>query len=243
MIQKLYPLGLLLLLFCACHRPLEIEDRSNPKTAAIDSSLLIPAPDPFSSLVALETPYGEMKMELYFEPSGHRENMLQLIRQNFYDSLLFHRVIEGFMIQGGDPSSRQAKKGQRLGGGGNGQLLTAEILPQYPHIKGALAAARQSDELNPEKKSSASQFYIVQGSKIRMEQLDQNERKYNMVYGPENRMRYKYLGGSPQLDMNYSVFGRVYEGLDIIDSIAAQTKDQYGRPQEDIWMKFRIIKE
>ena len=142
-------------------------------------------------------------------------------------------------MQGGDPTSKNAKANQRLGANGPGYELDAEINNRYFHIKGALAAARQPDEVNPDKKSSGSQFYIVQGSNVSDEQLDKYERELGIVYSPEQRRLYKLLGGSPQLDMNYTVFGRVYEGFDVIDSIAAQMTDKYDRPDIDIKMIVR----
>ncbi len=208
-----------------------------------DSSSLIPSisPDPFSGLVELETEFGLMKIELFFESSEHRSNFVKLANKGFYDSLLFHRVIKNFMVQGGDPSSRNAAPEQRLGANGPGYELDSEINNRYFHIKGALAAARQPDEVNPQKKSSGSQFYIVQGSSVSDEQLDKYERELGIAYSPEQRRLYKALGGSPQLDMNYTVFGRVYEGLHIIDSIAAVATNKYDRPEKDIIMKIRVL--
>lgn len=126
--------------------------------------------------VIIKTTYGDMKVKLYKETPEHRENFLKLVQEGFYDSLLFHRVIEGFMIQGGDPESRDAQKGDRLGSGGPGYTLPAEIkYPEYFHKKGALAAARQGDQANPERRSSGSQFYIVSGKKYRSTELDSLE--------------------------------------------------------------------
>ncbi len=200
-------------------------------------------PDPFSSLVELETTFGTMKIELFFDAGKHRENFIKLAKEGFYDELLFHRVIKNFMIQGGDPSSKNAAAQKRLGSGDPGYEIEAEINTHYFHVKGALAAARAPDEINPERKSSGSQFYIVDGGMVRDEQLDKNERQYNFVYPPKQRELYKKLGGAPQLDMNYTVFGRVYEGLDIIDSIAAQPTEAYDRPEQNISMKIKVIRE
>ena len=123
-------------------------------------------PDPYSSLVEMDTKYGTMKIELFFDAEKHRENFLKLAKSQYYDSLMFHRVIKNFMAQGGDPASCMAKAGQRLGGGGPAYKQDAEIGEHYFHIKGALAAARQPDEMNPDKQSSGSQFYIVHGSSV-----------------------------------------------------------------------------
>lgn len=236
-----YLLIIFIVLLSACKVP-----RSNGNSGVVIPSPVlkdsIPTslePDPFSKLVELETDYGVLKIELFFETGEHRENFLKLTKSQFYDSLLFHRVIKNFMMQGGDPTSKNAKANQRLGANGPGYELDAEINNRYFHIKGALAAARQPDEVNPDKKSSGSQFYIVQGSNVSDEQLDKYERELGIVYSPEQRRLYKLLGGSPQLDMNYTVFGRVYEGFDVIDSIAAQMTDKYDRPDIDIKMIVR----
>lgn len=200
-------------------------------------------PDPYSSLVEMETKYGVMKIELFFDAENHRMNFLKLAKQSYYDSLMFHRVIKNFMMQGGDPTSRHAKPGQRLGSGGPTLKLDAEIGQHYYHIKGALAAARQPDETNPDKQSSSSQFYIVHGSGVSPDQLDKNERKYDIIYTEEQRKLYYKLGGAPQLDMEYTVFGRVYEGFHVIDSICTRETDAAARPKEDMRMKVRIVRE
>lgn len=200
-------------------------------------------PNPYSSLVEIDTRFGTMKVELFFDAPNHRENFLKLAKEAYYDSLLFHRVIKGFMAQGGDPNSKTAPAASRLGSGSKGTQQTAEIGQHYYHIKGALAAARAPDAINPEKKSSGSQFYIVQGSNVAPIQLDKNEREYDMVYTEEQRKLYYKLGGAPQLDMEYTVFGRVYEGFEVIDSIAALPTDAYARPKEDIRMFVKIIRE
>ena len=200
-------------------------------------------PDPYSTLLRLHTPEGSMDIELFFHTGEHRQNMLRLVQAGFYDSLAFHRVIKGFMLQGGDPDSRQAKPKQMLGGGGPGYELEAEINSRFFHLKGALAAARTADEVNPLKKSSGSQFYIVHGSPVAQTQLDRIERQYNIAYSSTFRRLYEELGGAPQLDMEYTVFGRVYKGLDVLDRLALWTVDGMGKPQEKMWMVWEVIKE
>jgi cyclophilin family peptidyl-prolyl cis-trans isomerase len=208
-----------------------------------DSVVISFEPDPFSSLVEMETQFGIMKIELFFETGDHRENFIKLAKNKMYDATFFHRVIKNFMIQGGDPSTKNAKAGQRVGANSSGNEQAAEINSRYFHVKGALAAARQPDEFNPDKKSSGSQFYIVQGNAVSAEQLDKYERELGIVYGPVHRKLYGMLGGAPQLDMNYTVFGRVYEGFHVIDSIAAQMTDAYDRPEQDIKITLKVIKE
>ncbi|MCH2023822.1 MAG: peptidylprolyl isomerase [Saprospiraceae bacterium] len=209
----------------------------------VEPTKIILEPDPYSALVEIETKFGIMKIELFFDAQKHRENFLKLSNQGYYDSLMFHRVIKNFMAQSGDPNSRNAQKGQRLGGGGPPHKIDSEFGQNYFHIKGALAAARQPDEMNPDKKSSGSQFYIVQGSSVSPIQLDKNERNHDIVYTEEQRQLYYKLGGSPQLDMEYTVFGRVYEGLELIDSICYKTTDAYARPIDDIRLKVRVVRD
>lgn len=190
-------------------------------------------------IVLIQTDYGDMKVRLYNSTPKHRDNFIKLAEEGFYDGTLFHRVINGFMIQGGDPDSRNAAPGQMLGNGGPGYEIDAEI--GAIHTKGALAAARTSDNVNPEKKSSGSQFYIVQGIVMSDPQLDALERQKGIKYSPEQRERYKTVGGSPNLDMDYTVFGEVIEGLDVIDKIAAVPSARMNRPSEDVKMTVKVI--
>lgn len=200
-------------------------------------------PNPYSALVEMDTKYGIMKIELFFEAEMHRANFVKLAKEQYYDSLMFHRVIKNFMAQGGDPNSKEAKQGQRLGSGGPSYKQDAEISQYHYHVKGALAAARQPDEMNPDKQSSGGQFYIVHGSSVSPVQLDKNERKYDIIYTENQRKLYYKLGGAPQLDMEYTVFGRVYEGFDVIDSICYTETDGYARPKEDVRIKVKVIRE
>lgn len=185
----------------------------------------------------IETEFGTMKVKLYNSTPQHRDNFIKLANEGFYDDLLFHRVIDGFMVQGGDPDSKNAPPGQQLGQGGPGYQIDAEI--GAPHIKGALAAARTQ---NPQKRSSGSQFYIVSGSPVDDNTLDQMEQQKGIKYNETQRKLYKELGGAPFLDNDYTVYGEVVEGYDVIDKIAKVPKDGADRPTQDVRMKVRIIK-
>lgn len=246
-------------------------------------------------LVVIKTEYGNIKVKLYSDTPKHKENFLKLVNEGFYDGLLFHRVIHHFMIQGGDPDSKNAEPGTRLGGGSPNYTVEAEFLPEkYFHKKGALAAARTGGPSNPEKRSSGSQFYIVQGEVFTPGKLDtletmisskqknellrqcfedageelQTYRANNDLEGfniriaeireevdstfetsgkkfkftPEQREAYTTIGGYPSLDGEYTVFGEVVEGLDVLDKIAAVETDQNNRPLTDVKMELELIK-
>ena len=190
-------------------------------------------------IVLIMTDFGNIKIKLYNETPKHRDNFLKLAQSGFYDSTLFHRVIKGFMIQGGDPMSKNAVAGQMLGsGGGDMQRIPAEFNPGIIHKKGALAAARDG---NPQKASSACQFYIVQGKVCSDAELDAKERSGNFKYTEEQRNIYKTIGGTPGLDEDYTVYGEVIEGLDVIDKIADVQTGQANRPVQDVRMKMKVI--
>lgn len=247
--------------------------------------------------ILIETPHGTMKAILYNDTPIHRENFVKNIKDNVYDSLLFHRVIKEFMIQGGDPESKNAKAGAVLGNGGLGYTIPAEFNPSHFHKKGVLAAARTSDQMNPEKESSSSQFYIVQGKVytdtiLSMMEIRINNGKKNQIFNTlltkpgyenqmavvkeavtkkdnaaiqkifnemekdinaelekqgkfsftkEQRLAYTTVGGAPHLDGNYTVFGEVIEGLDIIDKIATAEVDGNSRPLTDIKFKITLV--
>lgn len=184
----------------------------------------------------IETDYGTMKVKLYNTTPQHRDNFIKLANEGFYDDLLFHRVISGFMIQGGDPDSKDAPPEKRLGSGGPGYQVPAEI--GALHIKGALAAARNG---NPEKKSSGSQFYVVQGRPVADAQFSALEQQKGVTYSEAQKELYRTLGGTPQLDNDYTVFGEVVEGMDVIDKVAAVPTQPGDRPVEDVKMKVRIV--
>ena len=219
---------------------IELIAKKGNKTAKKHINLHIQAPE--ICLVILETPFGEMEIELYDETPKHRDNFIKLAEKGYYDNLLFHRVIDGFMVQGGDPKSKNAASGKRLGSGGPGYLIDAEFNPELVHLKGALAAARTGGSSNPEKKSSGSQFYIVEGNKLTEAQLKQIENKKGIHYTAEQKKIYMEEGGTPFLDMDYTVFGRVIKGLDVIDKITKSKIDRANRPVEDVWMKIKVIK-
>ncbi len=196
---------------------------------------------PEKTLVELQTRFGNMLVELYDETPEHRDNFYKLAGEGFFDSLLFHRVIEGFMIQGGDPNSRGAAPNMMLGAGGPGYTLPAEFSDSLIHIKGALAAARQGDAVNPEKRSSGSQFYIVQGRPLSAVELRMYESRTGQTYTEAQRQAYLEAGGTPALDGSYTVFGKVIEGLDVIDKIAAVPTDARDRPVENVLIRMYAI--
>ena len=193
-------------------------------------------------LIKIETSKGTMVIKLYNETPAHRDNMIKLIKEGFYKDQLFHRVIKDFMIQGGDPHSVGAEKGQRLGIGGPGYTVPAEFNETLIHKKGALAAARQGDAANPEKASSGSQFYLVQGRVLKPEELDILSQRGAASFTEESTEIYTSLGGTPHLDGSYTVFGEVIEGLEIIDIIASMPCDAYNRPLEDVIYSISLIK-
>lgn len=238
--------------------------------------------------VLIKTTAGNMVALLYDGTPLHKANFLKLVKEKYYDGVLFHRVIKDFMIQTGDPNSKNAAPNQMLGEGGPGYTVEAEFNPKFIHKKGALAAARQGDNVNPEKKSSGSQFYIVQGKKYGKEEMlqmqknmesqsfakyireylaqnktdlqrlqkmesEKNAKGFTMLldsitnvvksqhpeikftkYTPEQLDVYATLGGTPFLDRNYTVFGEIVEGLDVIDKIAAMETNAQDRPNEDV---------
>ncbi len=194
-------------------------------------------------MVLISTSYGDIKVKLYKETPKHSSNFMKLAEEGYYDGLLFHRVIQNFMIQGGDPDSRNAETGQMLGNGGPDYTIPSEIkYPELFHKKGTLAAARTGDQVNPTRRSSGSQFYIVQGQVYSDAQLDQFESKLGYTFPQEVREAYKTQGGVPHLDGQYTVFGEVVEGMDVIDKIAVVQTGNNDRPVEDVSMTIKPIK-
>jgi cyclophilin family peptidyl-prolyl cis-trans isomerase len=244
-------------------------------------------------VVLIKTEFGDIKVVLYNETPKHRDNFLKLAKAGFYDGTIFHRVIKGFMVQGGDPTTKNAQPGQKLGNGGPGYTLDPEFNPNLIHKRGALAAARLGDNINPEKKSSGSQFYIVLGEVIPASQVPtyvENEnqqlpQKYMnklalankdsfmyyqssnnkpafdklvekikqeaMAKAKENPFKftdlqyktYTTIGGTPSLDGEYTVFGEVVEGMEVVDKIAEQEKGANDRPVKDIKIEVKVLKE
>jgi peptidyl-prolyl cis-trans isomerase B (cyclophilin B) len=211
---------------------------AKPKTATTQKTITK------ARLVQISTDYGDMIIRLYDSTPIHRDNFIRLVQEGFYDSLLFHRVIRNFMIQGGDPTSKNADSSTVLGGGeAPGERIPAEFRNNYIHKKGVIAAARDD---NPEKASSNCQFYIVQGQKYNdtmMNMMECNVRQNNpgFTYTREQRKLYESIGGTPFLDQNYTVFGEVIKGLDVIDKIASLQCNANDRPLTDVRMKMKLL--
>ena len=276
--------------------------RKHLKYIILNLSLILVIKQGFSQTfsketILISTPYGDMKLKLFNETPKHRDNFLKLVKEHYYDSLLFHRVIQDFMIQGGDPDSKYAEPAKLLGDGDLKYTIPAEFVPTLCHKKGMLCAARNGDDVNPEKASSAAQFYIVQG-KVRTEEdlisfekrinkpvitkikedilnkpenkslkdkIDNFKKEQNndslMVYfkiinkmveeeyiktphytfPPEHKTIYKTIGGTPHLDSQYTIFGEVIEGLEVIDKIAAVGKNKDDRPLIEVRMWVKVI--
>lgn len=198
-----------------------------------------------SRQVMLETTAGNILLTLYDDTPKHRDNFLKLVNEEFYDSLLFHRVIKNFMIQGGDPDSKKAEPGVTLGEGSTGYTVEAEFFDSeghllHPHQRGVLAMAREGDSENPERRSSGCQFYIVWGKTYATQQLYQIGDKveaqtdHRVIMTPELLDLYRKVGGVPHLDGQYTVFGEVTEGLDVVDRIQQVQTDDYDRPIDDV---------
>ena len=210
-------------------------------TMAVLFGSLISVAQTSTTEVLFETTEGNIRIALYDETPLHRDNFLKLTRMHVYDSLLFHRVIKNFMIQSGDTNSKNAKPGQRLGTGDFDYTLEPEFrLPQIIHRRGCVAMAREPDVVNPEMRSSACQFYVVWGKRFSSAEIEKaQERLDTMTHGrvkltPEMIKVYKSVGGTPHLDGQYTVFGEVTEGLDVVERIQKAETDEFDRPFEDI---------
>lgn len=195
-------------------------------------------------VMVVETTMGTIEFKLYNETPKHRDNFIKLAEEHYFDSLLFHRVIDNFVIQGGDPHSKYAVPGQPLGAGSPGWTVPAEFRLDKGifHKKGAVNAAREGDDTNPERASCASQFCFMMGSPMTDEQLDQVQARLDAMTGgkvkltPEMREVYKEVGGSPHLDGQYTVFGEVVSGMDVLERIQKVETDVFDRPLEDVRM-------
>lgn len=206
-----------------------------------------------ATLVKITTSEGDITVKLYDDTPQHKENFLKLVEDKTYEGLLFHRVIKNFMVQAGDPESRNADSLKMLGLGSLGYTVPAEIVfPKYYHKRGALAAARTGDQVNPNRESSASQFYIVTGRTVTDSELDRVERLLNNVlmpkepikYSQEQRSYYKTFGGTPHLDGTYTVFGEVVEGFEVLDKIQNQPTAAHDRPRKDVViLKMKVVKK
>lgn len=199
---------------------------------------------PKNQYVRISTAYGDCIIRLYNETPKHRDNFMKLVKQGFYNGTLFHRVIQNFMIQGGDPDSKDPKKalpGAELGNGDVGYTVPAEFRDSLFHKRGVLAAARDD---NPQKASSGCQFYIVEGKRFtdgKLDTLETAKRMNGHKFPTWQREWYESTGGTPQLDQAYTVYGEVVFGLDMVDRIAAVKKDERDRPITDVPMTVELL--
>jgi len=184
------------------------------------------------TLVVIHTKFGDITAELYNDTPEYRDNFIKLIKEGWYNDSPFHRVIKGFMIQGG---------GNKDGRQDPGYTIEAEIRPNHFHKKGALAAARMGDNVNPEKRSSGSQFYIVQGQVVNDNYLNQVTARTGHKFTEKERKVYETIGGTPHLDGGYTVFGEVLIGFDVIDKIASVPTDRYNRPITPVTMTIKVL--
>jgi len=193
---------------------------------------------PKNQYVRIKTSYGECIIRLYNETPQHRDNFIKLAKKGFYDGTLFHRVIQDFMIQGGDPDSKNAKPGVELGNGDVGYTIPAEFRDSLFHKRGVLAAARDD---NPKKASSGCQFYIVEGKRLTDAEIDAQDKRSGHTTPEWERVYYRTIGGTPHLDANYTVYGEVVAGIDMVDMIAAVKKDANDRPLVDVPITVEVL--
>lgn len=199
--------------------------------------------------VVLQTTAGDIRIELYDETPVHRDNFLKLVRSHFYDSLLFHRVVRNFVVQAGDPDSKQAEPGRMLGAGTLLYRLPAEVrLPALYHKRGAVAMAREADEANPRRESDACQFYIVWGKRHSTAVVEAERERIDTIGGgarmsDEMFETYRKVGGLPQLDGLYTVFGEVTMGMDVVEKMLDAETDDHDRPLYDIMIISARVEE
>jgi len=243
--NQLFAIGLSLMIFCGCsYGQNKTKAEQKTKQKAQTEVKKENKKSEKMTKVQIKTSLGDIQIALYNETPQHRDNFIKLVNEKYYDGTLFHRIIKGFMIQGGDPESKTARPGQMLGNGGPNYTIPAEFVSSYCHKRGALAAARQGDNVNPTKASSGSQFYIVDGRTFSNDELTMISRQYGITFTPEQVNIYTTEGGAPFLDGNYTVFGEVEKGMDIVDKIAAQAKDRNDRPSNDIKIiEMKIVEE
>lgn len=212
--------------FSACS---SVKDGASSENVQTDNNM-----EEKQTQVLFVTSLGNFTIALYNETPAHRDNFIKLVNDKFYDGILFHRIIQGFMVQTGDPDSKTAQPGQPLGQGGPGYTIPAEFNKNLFHKRGAVAAARMADQVNPTKASSGSQFYIVDGTVYPMSDLTNMEYRLGRTMTEEQKNIYSTKGGAPFLDMQYTVFGEVVSGMAVIDKIASQPKDSRDRPRTDV---------
>ncbi|RHJ95145.1 peptidylprolyl isomerase [Bacteroides sp. AM07-16] len=194
------------------------------------------------TLVLIDTDMGKIKVKLFNDTPLHRDNFIKNVKEKRYEGLLFHRIIKQFMVQGGDINSKDAPIEQHLGDGDAGYTIPAEIVyPRYFHKRGALCAARTGDDINPEKASSATQFYIVTGKFYTEMELDKMEKENGITLTPEQKEAYMLEGGAPHLDGNYTVFGEVVKGMKVVDKIQFVETNEDDRPLKNIKIKTMTI--
>ncbi|HUM51117.1 MAG TPA: peptidylprolyl isomerase [Chitinophagales bacterium] len=214
-----------------------VVDEAKGTATAAKVETKIKQPMDTTTYIVITTKFGDIKLKLYDETPQHKANFIKIVKDGVLDGTLFHRIIPEFMIQGGDPDSKTAQPGQHLGMGGLPYKVPAELSKNLIHKKGALAAARDG---NPQKASSSTQFYIVAGKKYTEAEIQMLASRTGNNWTDEQKKIYMEQGGTPMLDMNYTVFGEVVEGLDIIDKIVSQPRDGSDRPNEDIKMTVKV---
>ena len=218
----------------SCSSPKKVKTEENSATTGTTEQTSQNNNTQKMTKVLFKTSFGDITVALYDDTPQHKANFIKLVNDKFYDGVLFHRIIKGFMIQGGDPNSKTAKAGQQLGDGDVGYTIPAEFVPAHYHKRGALAAARESDQVNPQKASSGCQFYIVDGTVYDNDKMTMIAQRTGKTFTPEQVQAYTTVGGAPWLDGDYTVFGEVIKGMEVVDKIADQQKDRNDRPLEDI---------
>lgn len=237
-----FALILLLAAFWLQGNDLSAKSKGTPKTDTHAAQSVIDRQGTGRTHVTIYTSEGAIEVMLYDETPVHRDNFVKKIGDNTYTGVLFHRVIRDFMIQAGDPASKDALATSAYGSVSAGDMIPAEIREQFFHHKGALAAARTGDDINPEKQSSGSQFYIVEGKTMTDSTLTALEHSKASTISAERREVYEKIGGAPHLDGAYTIFGRVVKGQKVVDKISQVKTDRNDRPRKDIFIKKMSVK-